>query len=325
MFGRIYLFAQDFYGKNLRLFQAWPFREMVIFFKFIRDSRTIKNQRYRKKGMLEKIFVTILETPHLRCNPNAKTEVHTLTAHHHCCMYITAIKSLLKFFDDIAIVAHDDGSLTDNDRTILCEQVKGIRFIEKKSADESMKKQLADFPHSRRFRQRIVNSMELFDNILLSETEKIITMNSDVLFFKEPLELIAWILSDDRAIISVYEEQPTNQTDFLSKHSCGFPPHVTICLTCFYKQIFNLKFVESALAVSCHDWFTGQNMYPLLFWNKINDYAISFFNKDTYQASGTFAGEAVFRHYWTSTGMFTALQIDDSSKVINELVKTKSS
>ncbi len=321
MTGRMYLFAKNLYNRNPRFFHARPFRAMVGFVKNIRDSRTIKSQRYRKKGMLEKIFVTVLKTPLSMCNPDAKTELHTLTAHHHLYMYITAIKSFLRFFDDIAIVAHDDGSLTDNDMKVLSEHVKGVRIVEIKSADKRMKKQLADFPRSRRFRSRIVNAMELFDNILLSETDKIVTMNSDVLFFKEPHELIAWILRDDHAIMSVYEENPTNQKDFLSKHSCLFPPHVTICLTCFRKKIFDLKFVESALAVSRHDWFTGQNMYPLLFGNKMSDDAISFFKKETYQASGTFAENAVFRHYWTSTGMFTDLQIEDSSKVISELFK----
>jgi hypothetical protein len=312
MLGRMYLFARKVYHSNPLFFHAWPFRVIMSFIKNIRDGRTIKSQRFRKKGTLEKTFITVLKTPHSRCNPDAKTELHTLTAHHHCYMYITAIKSFLRFFNDIAIVAHDDGSLTNSDKTILSEHVKGVRIIGKKNADERIKKQLSAFPHSKRFRRRIVNSMEFFDTILLSKTDKIITMNSDVLFFKEPNELIAWILHDDRAIMSAYEEQPTNQKDFLSKQFCPFPPHVSICLTCFYKHIFDLKFVESVLAVSHHDWYTGQNMYPLIFLNKMSDYAISFFNKDTYQSSGTFSDTAVLKHYWTSTGMFTDLQIEDS-------------
>jgi hypothetical protein len=288
--------------------------------KRIQDRSEIRGKRYRKKGILEEIFFRVLETPHFRCNSDAPVEIHTLTAHHHLLMYLTAIKSFLRYYDNVAIVVHDDGSLTRHDIKLLNEQIHGIRIIDKKSADRKLHKDLAGFPYSRKFRRQIVNSMELFDNILLSKTEKIITMNSDVLFLKEPTEVIDWICCQDSAAISVYEEQPAKQKEFLSSHSCTFPPHVTICLTCFHKDIFDGRQVENILSCSQTDWYTGQNVYPILFRNKMNEHPLSFLDKDTYQASGVFNSGATFRHYWTSTGFFTNFQIEDSAKVLDDLL-----
>jgi hypothetical protein len=96
---------------------------------------------------------------------------------------------------------------------------------------------------------------------------------------------------------------------------------VTTALTCFYKDILDLEFVESVLARTRCGWFTAQNVYPLLYNNKTPEYEVRFFDRNRYQASGEFGEEALFRHYWTSTGFFTALQYEDSKKVIEALAR----
>ena len=321
MIGRMYSFARKIWKRDLPFPQEWSFDNAVKFVKNIRDDVSIMKRQYKSRFALNRMYRKISRTPRFICNPSARAEIHTLTAHHHVFMYITAIKSFLRYHGDIAVVAHDDGSLTDDDKSILKAHIEGIRIIDRKVADAQMDAVLADFPHSRTLRQRIVNSMELFDNILLSKTDKVVNMNSDVLFFKEPRELVDWVGGDNKTIEGVYEEQPAEQREFLIEHSCPFPPHVTTALTCFYKDVLDLELVESVLeSVRC-TWFTAQNIYPILFHNKTNDYKIRFFDKNRFQASGEFESEAVFRHYWTSTGLFTDLQYDDSKKVIGELAR----
>lgn len=299
-------------------FRYNTFSLLKKYFENINERLTIRDKRYKKKEILGKIFREVLNTPSCKCNSDAKTEIHSLTAHHHLFMYITAIKSLLRYYDNIALVVHDDGSLTYQDSLLLKKHIAGIRIENRKEADIKMEKMLNGFPSSRKYRRNIINSMELFDNILLSGSDKIITMNSDVLFLSEPHELINWICNGTGELMSVYEEQPKNQKEFLAEHACTFPPHVTICLTCLYKSVFNFDVVENALADSNPDWFTGQNMYPLLFSYKHTEYPLSFFNKKTYQASGVFSEGATFRHYWTSTGSFISVQTIDSSRMISE-------
>ncbi len=279
----------------------------------------IRDRQYKNRELLHAMHLTVLQTPTLKCNPNASVEMHTLTAHHHLNMYLTAIKSLLRYYNDIAVVVHDDGTLDTQDKSLLRQHIAGLRIIDKDLADKRMRGLLAGFPYSLSLRNRIVNAMELFDCILLADTERNVLMNSDVLFFQEPTELLDWMFRDDQSIAGVYEGRPAEQRAFLLKRACPFPPHVTTALTCFYRRIYDFAFVEEVLANTRAGWFTAQNVFPLLFHKHRAQHRTRFFDKDRYQASGIFPGDAVFRHYWTSTGRFTDLQCQDSSRVIGEL------
>ncbi len=315
----LYLLAKNAY-RNSPGFRRLPFVAVLVnVVKEARAEHTVRRQRFRNRESLKRTFLAVINTPPRRCNPHAGVELHTLTAHHHLFMYVTAVKSFLRFFDDIAVVVHDDGSLTSSDASMLREHLRGVRIIERKWADAEMNRLLAAYTLSRNYRRRIVNAMELFDNILLSGTERVITMNSDVLFLREPSDLIGWISGGSRQALSVHEERPAHQREFLLANSCEFSPHVTICLTCFFRDIFDPDLIERALTRFPLDWFTGQNMYPVLLKNKQSEHPFSFLDKRYYQASGHFTEEAVFRHYWTSTGVFSGLQEKDSAEVIGEL------
>jgi hypothetical protein len=284
-------------------------------------ASVIKKLRYRNRALLRAMHEKVLATPPLRCNPDAPVEVHTLTAHHHLTMYLTAIKSLLRYHDDVAVVVHDDGSLDGPDQAHLQRHVPGIRIIARRDADARMQPMLAALPHARDLRGRVVNALELFDNILLARTDRLVNMNSDVLFLREPRELCEWLAGNDPSIAGVYEERPARQQEFLQAHGCPFPPHVTTALSCLHQDLHDLPFVEEVLARSTPDWFTAQNVYPLLFHRQAatRNRPVRYFDQQAYQSSGVFPDGAVFRHYWTSTGWFTKLQAGDSQKVMTEL------
>jgi len=283
----------------------------------------IKSLRYRNKDLLGAMHERVLSTPAMRCNPSAAVEVHTLTAHHHLNMYLTAIKSLLRYHDDVAVVVHDDGSLDAADAARLRDHVNGVRLIDRAAADAELEGHLAGRPCSRQLRQRVVNSLEVFDNILLAKTERMVTLNSDVLFLDEPVELIDWLVRDDRSIAGVHEERPARQKEVLEALGCPFPPHVTTSLACLHRDIYDAAFVEEVLARAETDWFTAQNVYPLLYHHQGDRHAVRFFDKDRYQSSGVFPEGAAFRHYWTSTGWFTELQARDSLRVMGDLAEVR--
>jgi len=77
--------------------------------------------------------------------------------------------------------------------------------------------------------------------------------------------------------------------------------------------------VEEILARAEADWFTAQNVYPLLYHHQGDRHQVRFFDKGHYQSSGVFPEGALFRHYWTSTGWFNELQARDSEQVLNAL------
>lgn len=286
-----------------------------------------KNLTDDYKNKLYNSFMDIAETEPISCNPRANVELHTVMGHHHLFMYLLAVKSLLRFYNNFAVIAHDgDGDLTNKDIKILSQQIPGIKIIFRKDADKKVNKILNNLPRSQKYRSEIVNSLELFDNNLLAKRKKIITMNSDVLFLKEPKELIDWIKKENREIIYVYEDSPTSQKKFLSSIGSKFPPHVTLALVCGYKDIFDLNYIERLLGTKIakeKPWPIGQCIYPALLEKASKTYNIRSFNKEEFDASGVFREGSVFRHYWSSTGRFTEIQIDNSRKVIRELKNLK--
>lgn len=283
------------------------------------DGLAIQIRRSRNRELLRAMHAGVLETPAIACNPQAETALHTVTGHHHLLMSLTAIKSLLRYTKQLAVVVHDDGSLDDEDKALLNTHLPGVTTIDRKSADEQMNERLARYPHCRKLRDRVVNALELFDNLLLTSTSRLINMNSDVLFLREPTALMAWISGADPAIIGAFEAEPAGQAAFLERHGSDFPPHVTTALACLYSEAADLEFVEHVLSTTTPDWFTAQNLYPLLYERLAGRYAARFFDEREYQASGIFENGAVFRHYWSSTGKFTDIQAEDARHVLSAL------
>jgi hypothetical protein len=284
------------------------------------DNLAVHTRRTRNRELFEKIYAQVLLTPALSCNPNSPTAIHTVTARHHLSMYLTAIKSLLRYHQDVAVVVHDDGSLGTEGQALVERHVPGATFIRRASADEQMSTLLSRYPHCRQLRESVVNSFELFDNLLMGTSERIVNLNSDVLFLERPSELIAWLNnSADASIQGVFEAKPAGQAEFLRRNASGFSPTVTTALCCMPRGVCDLEFVEEVLAESALDWFTAQNVYPLLFERCALRHPMSFFAPNTYQASGIFESGAVFRHYWTSTGKFTHIQELDCQRVLRQL------
>ena len=283
------------------------------------DGLAVDIRRSRNRELLNAMHAGVLGTPPLPCNPAAETEVHTVTGHHHFRMYLTAIKSLLRYVGNLAVVVHDDGSLDTEDRALLKAHVPGVTFIDRESADAAMSTALARHPHCRKLRERVVNSLELFDNLLFARAPRLINMNSDVLFLDQPVELIRWIAGSDPSILGVFEAEPAEQAAFLARHGSSFPPHVTTALACLYPDTVDLDFVERILSTTTPDWFTAQNVYPLLYERSAEKHTARFFDEQKYQASGIFEAGGIFRHYWSSTGKFTDVQATDSARVISDL------
>src|SRR5690242_19717491 len=118
---------------------------------FHRTARSAYWWLHARPEKLYRSFKLVQSTRPLACNPAARTEVHTLTCHKHVFMYITAIKSLLRFVSDLAVVAHDDGSLTTADIATIEHHIPGSKVIRRSDADKIAEKLLAPFHRTRAF------------------------------------------------------------------------------------------------------------------------------------------------------------------------------
>jgi hypothetical protein len=288
---------------------------------YILGLRFLKYLRKPYDRIIQKILIS--KTPIASCVLHGRPEVHSLVCHRHMYNYILAIKSLLRFYNDVTVIVHDDGSLTKKDKRTIKKHVENINIIDRDYADEKIDKIFYHYPNCRRYRDECVNALQLFDYMLLSESDKIVSLDSDILFFKKPETLIDW-LRDGTEIIHFWEQEPAGTREFLAKinlDDCFVP--VNIGLLCFYKETMNLDLLEQILSkVEIFDWCTGQQIYSILLKKQIERHELSFFEPSQYQDQTEFrdgGDEQIARHYWSSVGTLDEY-LPDRKKIIKELL-----
>ena len=137
------------------------------------------------------VFGAVLNTPPIRCNPEAAVEYISLVCHRDVNIYILATKSFLRFYSNVAVVVHSDGTLTRGDIINLRGQIPGIHIISRQEADERVAAKLSS-ESLKRARASDVSFIKLIDVNLFSKRRRIIA-DSDLLFLQSPSEVIQWI------------------------------------------------------------------------------------------------------------------------------------
>jgi hypothetical protein len=138
----------------------------------------------------------ILEKPPLRVPEAAPGDVcvHVLTKHNECLFALWACRSLLEQLGRLLpVFIHDDGSLTPSHVALLSSALPGVRVVTRPAADRLAREQLAGLPKCLRLRQLNVLSLKLFDPWIVQTTGDVILLDSDVLFFRNPGEVLHWL------------------------------------------------------------------------------------------------------------------------------------
>jgi hypothetical protein len=140
-------------------------------------------------------------------------EIHALLGHRYVGMCLWSVKSFLHFCDKAYnVVLHDDGTLDHKDIGILETHLPNATIVRRAEADRLMRGKLERFPSALRYRfgraqgsmagttapDPYVFSLKLLDFCLLSEARKILALDTDVLFFEKPAEIIEWIDDPER-------------------------------------------------------------------------------------------------------------------------------
>jgi hypothetical protein len=137
------------------------------------------------------LFRAIAGTPAIPVNPDADTGIHTAVPHRYLYAYLTAIKSFLRYYADIAVYVHDDGSLRDEDKALIRAHVPGARIIDRRWADQEFADKVDD-EFLMKVRRSYTSYLKLFDPTLVSTNKRIIIVDTDVLFLNPPEQIIAW-------------------------------------------------------------------------------------------------------------------------------------
>lgn len=128
-----------------------------------------------------------------------KTSLNTLLCHRDVWFYLLTIKSLFYFSKlSLGVQVIDDGSLTATDKKILSKHIKNISIISGDVATKKITALLKNYRYCSIFRESnhkgiYTHNKKLFDPILLAKTENIILIDSDIIFFNPPNQLINWV------------------------------------------------------------------------------------------------------------------------------------
>lgn len=137
-------------------------------------------------------------------------EIHILCQKSDLWILICGLYSFLYFssLKPSAIMIHDDGSLNDNDKNMLVSKFSNLQVISRKNADEKV----ANLLESERAKFYRKNGhpliLKLVDIFLMTSASKVMVLDSDVLFFSQPREIMQFVKGETGldAVISGFSE-----------------------------------------------------------------------------------------------------------------------
>lgn len=204
-------------------------------------------------------------------------EIHSLTSHQHLYFYLWGIKSFLWASKlNPKIIIHSDGTLTYADKKLLKSHINGCRIISKEEADSYINPFLKDYPTCHKYRSEQPFAKKIIDVFLTTKAEKNIILDSDVLFFKQPIEIMNWVNNDNRILFN-WDSFDTEATmhhklkkDLRLEYASGYNSGIQ----CVSKEIFDIEFLENYLSY-CYrqrklDWWVVEQRSMALFAYKYN-------------------------------------------------------
>ncbi|MCU1260524.1 MAG: hypothetical protein JWO80_3409 [Bryobacterales bacterium] len=133
----------------------------------------------------------ILKTRPVCPAPNAACEIHVLTSSGDWLNLVWTLKSFYHFSSrTYGLCIHDDGTLPSEAKRALREHFPAARFIARDEADSAVQAKLTDFPRCLHLRRTNTLSLKLFDFRHYLQAERMLLIDSDILFFSEPAELV---------------------------------------------------------------------------------------------------------------------------------------
>jgi hypothetical protein len=137
-------------------------------------------------------FSGVRTTAPMPVAPDSPVELHALVCKRDVNMMLTSAKSLLRYCPPVCLVLHDDGSLGDDDCELLSEHLPGVRIIRRADADDEMQRVLA--PAVFQKRQQHFFLVKLLDFNHFNRGTHTLMLDSDILFLKEPTEVLRWMM-----------------------------------------------------------------------------------------------------------------------------------
>lgn len=110
-------------------------------------------------------------------------------------LYLVAIKSFLRHYAGVSVVVHSDGTLTHGSAALIRRHVPDCRIISAAEADDRARRVLGEGSFLFRWRSLDACYRRLVDTEIWHSSARKIIMDSDIIIYEYPCEIISWIES----------------------------------------------------------------------------------------------------------------------------------
>lgn len=169
------------------------------------------------------------------------------------------------------IFLHDDGSLPADASATAAKMGLSVRHITKVQADNMIRATLQPYPACLRHYEAFFMAQKFYGPLVFSSSEKQFVLDTDILYFSFPSELMRWVEAPDG---EMWFNRDLSETCQLPAQACrdqlGFDlwPEVNAGLSCIHNPSVRLKDTERFLEQielhhSADQWMLEQTLYAL--------------------------------------------------------------
>ncbi|MBE9061360.1 hypothetical protein [cf. Phormidesmis sp. LEGE 11477] len=217
------------------------------------------------------VRLRILDTRPIDNAVDTTCEIHVLTSSKDWLNLMWALKSFYWASEKCyALCIHDDGTLATEQKETLQQHFPKSRVIDRQAADAYVLESLTTYSNCLEFRKTNPLSPKVFDFSAYLRSDRMLLLDSDVLFFENPTALINRIEDPSYKLNTVNGDAASAFTvePAIVKAQCGFDvlERFNSGLGLIHKASVDLSWIEDFLSlpgIIGHFWRIEQTLYAL--------------------------------------------------------------
>ena len=197
----------------------------------------------------------ILKSEPIKAEDSSRCEIHVLTSEADWLNLVWALKSFYWTSGRrYGLCIHSDGTLSPTSRKCLVEHFPEARILNHLDSLKAVETDLKNYPKCLEFRRKNHLAPKVFDFRHHLQSERMLLLDSDVLFFREPTELLRRIESNDYILNSVNGDVASAYTvsSELAEKEAGVNllPRFNSGLGVIHRDSLNLDWIEEFLQIA---------------------------------------------------------------------------
>jgi hypothetical protein len=213
----------------------------------------------------------ILNSQPIAHTTDSTCEIHVFTCANDWLNLMWTLKTFYHYSKrQYALCIHDDGTLQETDRQTLRHHFPNARLIDRPSADTQVLAELQNYPRCLEFRKSNQLAPKVFDFASYLQSDRMLLLDSDILFFAEPIELLQRIEDSSYSLNTVNGDTASAYTidPQVVEERLGFEviDRFNSGLGLIHKASMRLDWIEEFLAlpdIIGHFWRVEQTLYAL--------------------------------------------------------------